>query len=242
MARAWHLMSRPEGLPTSGDFALKDIELPKLDDGMVHVRNLWLSVDPYMRGRMNESKSYIPPFQLDAPMDGGAVGEDRRVERGRVPEGRPGAAYGRLARRGGATPKGIQKLPQIGAEPQAFLGHLGMPGATAYFGLFDAAEGKGRRHRIRLGCRWRGRFGSRSDRQGQGNDGHRLGARQGQMRLRTVARRRRRDRLYGRPDHRLAPRSGAQGDRCLFRQCRRRSSRCRLRSLARLHRASRCAG
>ena len=65
MARAWHLMSRPQGLPTKDDFALKDFALPPLTDGMVHVRNRWLSVDPYMRGRMNESKSY-PPY-VDAP-------------------------------------------------------------------------------------------------------------------------------------------------------------------------------
>src|SRR5919108_4763568 len=75
MARAWHLMSRPQGLPTAENFALKEIELSPLTDGMVRVRNLWLSVDPYMRGRMNDVKSYIPPFQLDAPMEGGAVGE-----------------------------------------------------------------------------------------------------------------------------------------------------------------------
>ena len=75
MARAWHLMSRPQGLPTADNFALKEIDLPALEPGMARVRNRWLSVDPYMRGRMNDVKSYVPPFQLDAPMSGGAVGE-----------------------------------------------------------------------------------------------------------------------------------------------------------------------
>ena len=75
MARAWHLMSRPQGLPTDDNFALKDIKLPPLGPGQVRVRNDWLSVDPYMRGRMNDVKSYVPPFQLDQPMEGGAVGE-----------------------------------------------------------------------------------------------------------------------------------------------------------------------
>jgi NADPH-dependent curcumin reductase CurA len=75
MARAWHLMQRPQGMPVPGDFALKELALPELGDGMVHVRNRWLSVDPYMRGRMNDVKSYVPPFELDAPMSGGAVGE-----------------------------------------------------------------------------------------------------------------------------------------------------------------------
>src|SRR5687768_5997628 len=74
MARAWHLMRRPDGMPVMEDFALKEVALPALGDGMVRVRNHFLSVDPYMRGRMNDVKSYVPPFQLDAPMDGGAVG------------------------------------------------------------------------------------------------------------------------------------------------------------------------
>ena len=80
MARAWHLMRRPNGAPVAEDFALKDYALPALDEGMVHVRNRWLSVDPYMRGRMNDVKSYVPPFALDAPMDGGAVGEVEHEE------------------------------------------------------------------------------------------------------------------------------------------------------------------
>jgi len=75
MARAWHLKSRPQGLPTNENFELKDFDLPGLSDGMVRVRNHWLSVDPYMRGRMNDVKSYVPPFQVGEPMDGGAVGE-----------------------------------------------------------------------------------------------------------------------------------------------------------------------
>ena len=142
MARAWHLTSRPEGTPTPENFALRDYELPKLEDGMIHVRNLWLSVDPYMRGRMNESKSYIPPFQIDAPMDGGALGEV-------VASKADGFAKGDLVvhmagwRDEAVIPtKGVHKIPDIGAEPQAFLSHLGMPGATAYFGLLDAAQAK----------------------------------------------------------------------------------------------------
>ena len=75
MPRAWHLKSRPDGLPTDENFELKEIELPTLVDGEVRVRNLWLSVDPYMRGRMNDVKSYVPPFQVGEPMEGGAVGE-----------------------------------------------------------------------------------------------------------------------------------------------------------------------
>ena len=142
MPRAWHLMSRPEGMPTPENFAIREHELPALEDGMIHVRNLWLSVDPYMRGRMNESKSYIPPFEIDAPMEGGAIGEV-------VASRAEGFAQGELVvhmagwRDEAVIPtKGVHKIPDLGAEPQAFLSHLGMPGATAYFGLLDAAQAK----------------------------------------------------------------------------------------------------
>ena len=62
MTRAWHLKSRPTGMPTADNFELRDVTLPELGDGHVRVKNLWLSVDPYMRGRMNDVKSYVPPF------------------------------------------------------------------------------------------------------------------------------------------------------------------------------------
>src|SRR4051812_40104622 len=73
--RAWHLKSRPQGLPTMDNFELKPLDERPLADGEVRVRNAWLSVDPYMRGRMNDVKSYVPPFQVGAPMEGGAVGK-----------------------------------------------------------------------------------------------------------------------------------------------------------------------
>lgn len=142
MPRAWHLTSRPEGLPTSGNFALREIELPNIEDGSVHVRNLWLSVDPYMRGRMNESKSYIPPFQIDAPMEGGAVGE---VVESKADGFQPGDLVLHMAgwRDEAVLPaKALTALPKLDVKPQAFLSHLGMPGATAYFGLLDVAEAK----------------------------------------------------------------------------------------------------
>ena len=142
MARAWHLMSRPQGLPTDENFALKDIDLPALGEGMVRIRNQWLSVDPYMRGRMNDVKSYVPPFQLDQPMEGGAVGEI-------VESNAAGFAPGdRVLHMGGwrdeavLDARTVNKLPDLGAEPQAFLGNLGVTGATAYFGLMDVASAK----------------------------------------------------------------------------------------------------
>ncbi len=142
MARAWHLMSRPQGAPTSDNFALKPIDLPALDDGMVRVANRWLSVDPYMRGRMNDVKSYVPPFALDAPMEGGAVGE---VVESRSDNVQVGDLVMHMAgwRDEAVLPaSAVNKLPQLGVEPQAFLGNLGLTGGTAYFGLLDAAQAK----------------------------------------------------------------------------------------------------
>jgi hypothetical protein len=69
------LASRPEGIPAATNFTLVRTELEPLQDGEVLVRNLFMSVDPYMRGRMNEVQSYVPPFELGKPLDGGAVGE-----------------------------------------------------------------------------------------------------------------------------------------------------------------------
>ena len=142
MARAWHLKSRPSGMPTAENFELKDVELPPLGEGQIRVRNRWLSVDPYMRGRMNDVKSYVPPFQVGGPMEGGAIGEvtESKAE---------GFAAGDLVqhmagwRDEAVVPaRTAQQLPQIGAPPERFLGVLGVTGMTAYFGLLDAAKAK----------------------------------------------------------------------------------------------------
>ncbi|WNO54405.1 NADP-dependent oxidoreductase [Stakelama saccharophila] len=142
MAKAWHLERRPRGLPGNEDFALKAIDLPDLAEGQIRVANRWLSVDPYMRGRMNDVKSYVPPFQLGEPMQGGAVGEvvESKAE---------GFARGDLVQHmEGWRDEAVvdasraQKLPDIGVPEQAFLGQLGMPGMTGYFGLLSVAEAK----------------------------------------------------------------------------------------------------
>jgi NADPH-dependent curcumin reductase CurA len=142
MARAWHLKSRPSGMPTSDNFELKEIGLPELGDGRLRVRNLWLSVDPYMRGRMNDVKSYVPAFQIDAPLEGGAIGEV-------VESGADGFSPGDLVQHmAGWRDEAVidartaQKLPNLGARPEQFLGVLGVTGMTAYFGLLDAASAK----------------------------------------------------------------------------------------------------
>ena len=142
MPRAWHLKSRPQGMPMHENFELKEIELPPVADGQVRVRNLWLSVDPYMRGRMNDVKSYVPPFQIGEPMDGGAIGE---VVESKVDGLSPGDLVQHMSgwRDEAVVPsRTAQKLPDLGAPPERFLGALGVTGATAYFGLLDAAHAK----------------------------------------------------------------------------------------------------
>jgi NADPH-dependent curcumin reductase CurA len=142
MAQAWTLTARPVGLPKLADFSLVDIALPPLEDGLVHVRNLWLSVDPYMRGRMNDAKSYAQPYMLNQPMVGGAVGE--------VVESRAtGFAVGDLVLHSWgwrdevvAAAGSFAKLPSLDVPEQRFLGHLGMPGMTAYFGVLEVASAK----------------------------------------------------------------------------------------------------
>jgi NADPH-dependent curcumin reductase CurA len=142
MPRAWTLTNRPKGLPTHDDFALVDQPPRALADGEVRVANRWLSVDPYMRGRMNDAKSYAAPFALGEPMAGGAVGE---VVESRAAGLSPGDLVQHMAgwRDEAVIPAGeAQTLPALDAPPQAFLGQLGMPGMTAYFGLLAVAEAK----------------------------------------------------------------------------------------------------
>jgi hypothetical protein len=129
-------------MPTADNFALVDLGCATLADGEVRVRNLWLSVDPYMRGRMNDVKSYTPPFQIGEAMQGGAIGE---VIESRSDQFKPGNHVQHMAgwRDEAVVPAAqLQPLPQLDVEPQAYLGQLGMPGMTAYFGLLDVASAK----------------------------------------------------------------------------------------------------
>jgi NADPH-dependent curcumin reductase CurA len=140
--RAWHLKSRPTGMPTMDNFELADLTLPALEEGSVRVRNSWLSVDPYMRGRMNDVKSYVPPFQIGAPLEGGAVG---KVVESRAPGlDRGDTVFHMLGWREEAVApaKAFNKVPVLPVGDEQWLGNLGLTGATAYFGLLRAAEAK----------------------------------------------------------------------------------------------------
>ncbi len=147
MARAWHLASRPDGMPTAANFALNELGDQALGDNQLRVVNRWLSVDPYMRGRMNDVKSYVPPFQVGEPMSGGAIGE---VVESNMAGFEAGDLILHMAgwRDGGvigaeAMPHKLPKsMLDAGISPQTFLHNLGLTGATAWFGLLKVAEAK----------------------------------------------------------------------------------------------------
>jgi NADPH-dependent curcumin reductase CurA len=140
--RAWHLVSRPNGLPTMDNFALVAEPDRPLAEGEIWVRNAWLSVDPYMRGRMNDVKSYTPPFALGEPMQGGAVG---KVIETRSPHFREGETVFHMLgwREEAAGPaEAFNKVPPLPVADHQWLGNLGLTGGTAYFGLLDVAQAK----------------------------------------------------------------------------------------------------
>jgi NADPH-dependent curcumin reductase CurA len=139
-SRAIHLVSRPHGWPTQENFRTVETGLPDPGPGEVLVRNTFMSVDPYMRGRMNDVKSYVPPFALDAPLDGGAVGEV-------VASGSDDLAVGDtvLHQAGWRThallpARAVRRIDVSQVSASAYLGALGMPGMTAYVGLTRVAE------------------------------------------------------------------------------------------------------
>ncbi len=138
-SREIQLAARPQGEPQPGDFKLVEVDVPDPGPGQLLVRNQWMSVDPYMRGRMNDAESYVPPFQLDAPLDGGAVGQVLSSQDERFSEGQwvlHQLGWRELAL---VPADAAQPIDPDLAPPSAFLGVLGMPGLTAYVGLFDIA-------------------------------------------------------------------------------------------------------
>jgi NADPH-dependent curcumin reductase CurA len=139
-SREIRLARRPEGLPRPEDFRLAETEGPAPGPGQVLVRNIYMSVDPYMRGRMVERESYVPPFQIGEALSGGAVGQ---VVESTNPQFRPGDYVNNFSgwREWFLSPGGdLQKIDPAMAPIQAFLGTFGMPGLTAYGGLLKVGE------------------------------------------------------------------------------------------------------
>jgi NADPH-dependent curcumin reductase CurA len=141
-SREIRLKSRPVGLPEASNFEVATVDLPDPGDGEVLVQNAWMSVDPYMRGRMYDRPSYVPPFALGEVLQGGSVG---RVVKSNDPKLKPGDwvesmnGWREAYVTSGAA---LNKLPADGVPPQAFLGVLGMPGMTAYTSFHRIGEPK----------------------------------------------------------------------------------------------------
>jgi NADPH-dependent curcumin reductase CurA len=151
------LASRPVGMPTLDNFRFVDAEVPQPKDGEVLVRTLYISVDPYLRGRMREGRSYVPPFAVDQVIQSGAVGE---VVESRSPKFQPrdivtgmfGWQLYNVVKADGlmkVANTGTANTGTAGVSPASFpittaLGVLGIPGLTAYFGLLDIGQPQGR--------------------------------------------------------------------------------------------------
>lgn len=142
-SREIRLKSRPTGLPTTDNFELVTVDLPDPAPGQVQVNNTWMTVDPYMRGRMNDVKSYSPPFQLGEALQGGAIGVVAKSNDPSLKEGDLVQSFFGWREAFNAPAGAVQKLDTHGLPPQAFLGYAGMPGLTAYVGLLRIAEMKG---------------------------------------------------------------------------------------------------
>ncbi|HAA54327.1 MAG TPA: NADP-dependent oxidoreductase [Myxococcales bacterium] len=135
-----HLASRPTGRPTKDNFTLVEVDVPSPSEGQLLIKNHYMSVDPYMRGRMRDAKSYIPPFQVGQVLEGGAVGEviESNLEGFDVGDfvfNMQGWREYFLS-----DGKGLRKVDPSIAPLSAHLGVLGMPGITAYAGLFEVGE------------------------------------------------------------------------------------------------------
>ncbi|HQW29141.1 MAG TPA: NADP-dependent oxidoreductase [Verrucomicrobiales bacterium] len=134
-SREVRLASRPTGIPTAANFTVAETTLTPLQDQQVFVRNLFMSVDPYMRGRMNERQSYVPPFEIGKVLEGGAVGE---VIASRVDEFKVGdVVTSRYGWREAfiAAPRDLHAVNKAVQPRSVYLGILGMPGMTAWAGL-----------------------------------------------------------------------------------------------------------
>lgn len=131
------LASRPQGTPTLDNFRLEEAELPTLEEGQILTRTLWLSLDPYMRGRMDDAKSYAKSVDLGATMEGGTVGEVVESRSDRFKPGDIVMGMAGWASHGVLNAKEARRVDPDVAPISTALGILGMPGHTAFVGLND---------------------------------------------------------------------------------------------------------
>ena len=137
------LASRPAAEPTTANFRLEEVALAPLEDGQVRVKHHYLSLDPYMRGRMNDAKSYAQPQPLNETMIGGTVGEVVESRNSKFAVGDKVVGMGGWQQFSTASGKGdISKVDTTHIPLSAYLGSVGMPGMTAWYGLMKICEPK----------------------------------------------------------------------------------------------------
>ncbi|WP_306186871.1 MULTISPECIES: NADP-dependent oxidoreductase [unclassified Streptomyces] len=142
VSREWHLLGRPVGWPKPEDFALVEAPLPQPGEGQILVRNEYLSVDPYMRGRMSAAKSYVAPYELNKPMQGGAVGRVVASHAEGFAVGDHVLHFGGWREYAAVDARHTVKVDPEAAPLSTYLGVLGMTGLTAYAGLLRTASFK----------------------------------------------------------------------------------------------------
>jgi hypothetical protein len=141
-SREIRLAARPQGVPEAADFELAEVEVPDPVDGELLVRNAFVSVDPYMRGRMNEVRSYVPPFAVGEPLTGGAVGQVVASRAEGIDEG-AWVVHDLGWREAAIVPaERARAFDPAGAPLATSLGVLGMPGLTAFVGIDDIGQVK----------------------------------------------------------------------------------------------------
>ena len=140
IARRVVLASRPVGEPKPQNFRLEDYPVPKLGSGEVLLRTVWLSLDPYMRGRMSDAPSYAPPVQIGQAMVAGTICEIAASNNPDFAIGDLVTSYAGWQTHAVSDGKGLRKIDPKAAPPSAFLGVLGMPGLTAYAGLLEIGK------------------------------------------------------------------------------------------------------
>lgn len=136
------LASRPNGLPVNGNFRMEDLELPEIKTGEILLKGMYYSVDPYMRGRMNDTKSYVAPFELDKPLNGSVVGKVIESKSDNYKSGDMVVGSFPWQKNFIATEKELTKVDSDIAPISYYLSILGMTGLTAYFGLMHIGKPK----------------------------------------------------------------------------------------------------
>jgi NADPH-dependent curcumin reductase CurA len=138
-SREIHLVKRPVGPPEGSDFALVETTLDEPGPGEVQVRNLWLSVDPYMRGLMGTTRTYVDPYHMGEVMTGGAIGTVEISKHSKLSEGDLVLSNHGWRDRFVANGDSVHPIDPNLAPPQAYLGVMGMPGFTAWLGIHEIA-------------------------------------------------------------------------------------------------------